>query len=466
MDIYLKRMDGNLLFLTIGHSNFAYLERFPIDKDFVLFEEDALVSYANLVTKYNFKKRGIQKFGALTHSFALLPPLRQTVSLRYAGEKSISLGGKKVDAIQLVIKHPDYKEASIWINKWAHTILKVENSRIGFEAELVSTPAEITAKDYALENQNYREEQIEFKNKDLVLSGTLTLPEGDGPHPAVMLVGGPGPLDREGLGMFTNLRDALAKEGIAVLSFDKRGIGKSQGDFSRFTKIDTTGDLESALDFLSQQDKIDKTKIGVLGHSEGGYYAAYLGSQDHRISFCIIMAGMVVPNIYGTDLETIDYYNRLSPDWDKEYLADIARSTKQTMKVLQEGKDWMLLLGKRVYLKKARLDLENNPLDVAKKLKIPTLMLQGKKDTIVPIEHAKLLEGALKEGGNEDYDLVFFDALGHFFGDIIQDGTHRTHLATNPKVIETITQWIEKIKKPVEPEPAEEIAPILDKHAD
>lgn len=117
MDIYLKRMNGYASFLAIGHSNFAYLDKLPVSKDFILFEEDALVSYTDITARYDFKKRGLQDFQALSHSFALLPPLRQTISLRFAGEKKLDLGGKKVDALQMVLKLPDYKEARIWLKK-------------------------------------------------------------------------------------------------------------------------------------------------------------------------------------------------------------------------------------------------------------------------------------------------------------------------------------------------------------
>ena len=110
--------------MAIGHSGFAYLDRLSVDKDFVLFEEDALISYAATITKYDFKKKDSQKFPALTHSFALLPPLRQTIGLRLVGEKPIKLGNKKVDALHMVFKLPDHKEASVWITSGRMLFLK------------------------------------------------------------------------------------------------------------------------------------------------------------------------------------------------------------------------------------------------------------------------------------------------------------------------------------------------------
>ena len=443
MDACLKRMDGSVSFLAIGHSSFAYLDRLLVDKDFVLFEENALISYVGIIAKYDFKKKGFQNFQTLTHGFALLPPLRQTIGLRLAGEKTIQLGNKNVDALHMILKLPNYKEASIWINKWSHVILKIENPRIGLTASLISEPKPASPENYVLESDAYTKEEISFKSGDIILVGDLTVPKEKGPHPAVLLVWGPGPLSRDGLGMFTNLADYFASRGIAVLSFDKRGVGKSQGKFSRSTSVNTIEDLRAALDFLAQEQRIDKTKIAVLGHSEGSFYASRLASTDQRIAACIIMAGMVVTNIHDADLEVMDYFSKMPPDWDKEYLADIARSTEQTMKIIREGKDWTLLQGKRIYLKKARMNLENNPLNVIRKLKAPTLVLQGKKDTIVLPEHAKLLEDALKEGGNQNYQLKFFGSLGHFFGDMVQDGVRRTHLTTNEKVMDTIVKWLE-----------------------
>jgi len=445
MDIYLKRMDGSVSFTAVGHSNFAYLDRFPVNKDFIIFEEDAIASYANAITRYDFKKKGLQKFDAVTHCFTLLPPLRQSVSLTLVGKKTVRIGEKKQEALQFVLRLSDRDNAYIWINEWTHAILKIENPRIGFEAVKKSHEPEIPVSSvYALESSGYNTKDITFKNADdISLAGTLAIPDKEGPHPSILLVWGQGPLDREGLGMFTNLRDYFASRGYAVLSFDKRGIGASEGKFSRFSGNDTLEDLRAALNFLLEQEELDKNNVIILGHSEGGFYASKLASEDSRVSMCVVLASMVVSNIYDINPETIDYFNKsFLPEWDEDYLADITRLSNQTTRITQDGKDWTLFQGKRIYLKKNRMDSENKPLDIMRKIKVPTLILQGKKDNIASSEHAKLLELALKEGGNEKHKLIYFGNLDHFFGDIVQDGTYRTYLTTDEKAMESIALWL------------------------
>jgi predicted acyl esterase len=122
----------------------------------------------------------------------------------------------------------------------------------------------------------YSEKEVTIKTSDekVKLSGTLTIPEGKGPFPAVVLISGSGPQDRNeelmGHKPFLVLADYLSRNGIAVLRYDDRGVGKSTGNFAKATSFDFAEDAEAVWNFLSRQKKIDKTKVGLLGHSEGG----------------------------------------------------------------------------------------------------------------------------------------------------------------------------------------------------
>lgn len=146
----------------------------------------------------------------------------------------------------------------------------------------------------------YLEEEVTFDNGDITLAGTLTLPEGDGPFPVVVLMTGSGPQDRDemvvlGFRTFAVLADGLAREGVAVLRYDDRGVGGSTGVWEDATMDDFASDAVAAVHYLLTRDEIDADKIGLLGHSEGGVYALINAAQpDPDFQFIISVAGLGV----------------------------------------------------------------------------------------------------------------------------------------------------------------------------
>ena len=139
---------------------------------------------------------------------------------------------------------------------------------------------------------------------DVELAGTLTLPSGPGPHPALVLMSGSGGQDRDsafpgvtGLKPFELIADALTEAGVAVLRYDDRGIGRSSGVHAEGTLEDFAADAAAAIDYLSSRDDIDPERIGILGHSEGGAYASILGASDPRVSFIVSLAGPAIPGV-------------------------------------------------------------------------------------------------------------------------------------------------------------------------
>lgn len=138
------------------------------------------------------------------------------------------------------------------------------------------------------------------------LAGTLSLPHGEGPYPAVVLVSGTGFNTRDedvsGHKVFLVLADALNRKGFAVLRYDKRGVGGSSGDFGAATTADFASDAEAAVAWLKSQPEIDATRIGVLGHSEGGTIAPMVAAADRSVAFVVMIAG---PAVRGDRLFTL-----------------------------------------------------------------------------------------------------------------------------------------------------------------
>lgn len=146
---------------------------------------------------------------------------------------------------------------------------------------------------------NYDIEEVTFQNEDISLSGTLTLPKGNGPFSAIVLVNGSGPQNRDSEIFnhrpFHVLADYFTKKGYAVLRYDDREVGKSTGKFLGSTTYDFAEDALEAVNFLANHPKIDKNKIGVMGHSEGGMIAPIVANKAENLQFIVLLAGPGIP---------------------------------------------------------------------------------------------------------------------------------------------------------------------------
>lgn len=137
----------------------------------------------------------------------------------------------------------------------------------------------------------YAAEEVTFANTQdgVTLAGTLTLPDTPGPHPALALISGSGPQDRDESLMehkpFLVLADYLSRQGIAVLRYDDRGFGESTGDFGAATSKDFARDASAAVDFLKSDPRIDAAKVGLVGHSEGGLIAPMVAADRDDLAF-------------------------------------------------------------------------------------------------------------------------------------------------------------------------------------
>ncbi|MFN5417128.1 MAG: alpha/beta hydrolase family protein [Flavobacteriia bacterium] len=147
----------------------------------------------------------------------------------------------------------------------------------------------------------YTVKEVKFKNEfsGIELSGTLTIPKKIGNFPAVILVSGSGPQNRNEELLnhkpFLVLADYLTRKGIAVLRYDDRGVGESGGKFEGATTADFAYDAQSAYIFLKSQKKINKNRIGIIGHSEGGMVAPMVACADSTVKFIVLLAGPGIP---------------------------------------------------------------------------------------------------------------------------------------------------------------------------
>jgi pimeloyl-ACP methyl ester carboxylesterase len=144
----------------------------------------------------------------------------------------------------------------------------------------------------------YRREDVKVSSGEVTLAGTLTVPEGAGPFPAVALLSGSGAQDRDetvaGFRPFRDLADHLTRRGIAVLRLDDRGVGGSSGSFAAATMNDFAADAGAAVAFLRARPEIDRVRVGLLGHSEGGIVAPLAASMSRDVAFVVMLAAPTV----------------------------------------------------------------------------------------------------------------------------------------------------------------------------
>jgi uncharacterized protein len=143
----------------------------------------------------------------------------------------------------------------------------------------------------------YRVEDVEFENEadGVVFAGTLTSPKEGGPFACAILITGSGPQDRDETIFehkpFLVIADALTRRGVAVLRYDDRGVGKSTGSMAKATSEDYARDAAAAMDFVASRPDIDKRRIGLIGHSEGGLIAPMIAAHRADVAFAVLIAG-------------------------------------------------------------------------------------------------------------------------------------------------------------------------------
>ncbi len=332
----------------------------------------------------------------------------------------------------------------------------------------------------------YREEEVTFRNtaEGFDLAGTLTLPEGTGPFPAVVLITGSGQQDRDETIFhhkpFKVIADHLTRNGIAVLRYDDRGIGGSKGNVTGATSLSFAGDAEAAVAFLLGRPDIDPEKIGLAGHSEGGVIAPIVASRNGSIAFVISLAG---PGVTGHDAiiqQNIDFFRvagMSEEDLDKQLhmLRNIFRfvvAGDDQRTVAKEAMEWYNkeLDAKGLTAEERRGQMSgfaqalvqtNNPwwkyflaTDPAQfwsNVGCPVLALNGEKDIQVNHEqNLPAIKAAVKKGGNRKVKAVSLPDLNHLFqhaatGAISEYATIEETFS--PEVLDMMTVWIRKTMK-------------------
>lgn len=327
----------------------------------------------------------------------------------------------------------------------------------------------------------YTAEDVTFRNsaEGFDLAGTLTLPEGTGPFPAVVLISGSGAQDRDetllGHKPFLVIADHLTRNGIAVLRYDDRGVGKSKGNMMNATSMSLAGDAEAAVTYLLSRPEIDKKMIGLAGHSEGALIAPIVASRNGNIAFIVSLAG---PGVKGYDIiirQTRDIQMASGiPEKDIEEtirtngkLFEMVMAEADQRKVAKNAMEWY---NKDLDAKGAtpeerktmmaqftqglvsvnspwfRHFLAAEPAEYWSKVKVSVLALNGEKDLQVSAEvNLPAIKASLKKAKNRKVTIKSMPGLNHLFQHCTT-GSPAEYASIeetiSPEVLQIITDWI------------------------
>lgn len=331
----------------------------------------------------------------------------------------------------------------------------------------------------------YKEEEVSFFNSaaKIHLSGTITIPEGKGPFPAVLIVNGSGQQERDceimGHPWALVLSDYLTRQGIATLRYDDRGTGQSEGNPYTSNTLDFATDATAALMFLRQHPSVLKEKTGIIGHSEGGIIAQMIASRSSQVAFIVLLAA---PGIDIIDLmviqnrKMVESENMLRP----EQYVELDRMTRRVFNTILKTSDnqqaskeilsFYMEYAKTLdsaQIKKMNLTEKNiraqmitmlspwyryflsiKPSRFLTKIKCPVLALNGEKDLqVTPDENLAAITDALKLGKNTKITLQKMPSLNHLFQTSEKgsfDEYAKIEETISPEVLQIISSWIKK----------------------
>jgi pimeloyl-ACP methyl ester carboxylesterase len=326
----------------------------------------------------------------------------------------------------------------------------------------------------------YGAEEVSYRNPGGdTLAATLTLPSAGGPFPAVVLITGSGPEDRDesvfGHRPFLVLADYLTRRGIAVLRADDRGVGKSTGHFASATSGDFAADAAAGMAYLGTRQEIRRDRIGLLGHSEGGIVAPMVASEREDVAFVVLLAGTGVP---GRDIllaQSALIARKMGASAVQIALAETLN--KQIYDVVAAGGDSAATAAKvrelllaaagaeatvppdsaareatvRVQVRQVmspwfRSFLTYDPRPALAKVRCPVLALGGELDTQVPAEeNLREIDAALGRGGNRDVMVKLIPGVNHLFQRAAKgtpDEYSQIEETMSPEVLQLVGDWI------------------------
>jgi len=309
----------------------------------------------------------------------------------------------------------------------------------------------------------YTREAVTCHSGDVMLAGTLLVPSGNGPHPAVVFVHGSGSETRDASSF---LADHLSREGLASLTFDKRGAGASNGDWREADFSDLAEDVLACVEVLKARRDINRTKIGLAGASQAGWVAPLAAARSSDIAFVALISGPAVPvwreGWWNTEFQLRDRgFGTTEFDKARAILRlndEVTRTGRafeelQQLVAAQRNDPWFPALGfqqlpppdapfRRFY----RRIIDFDPSPILQRISIPTLWLLGDRDAEMPSEEtAEILQRLKAQGKN--VTVRMFSGADHSLFVAAEQGQSFRWPRLVPGYIDAFTEWIKATVK-------------------
>lgn len=331
-----------------------------------------------------------------------------------------------------------------------------------------------------LEPFPYHSEEVKFENSTdgIILAGTFTYPKKTGTFPAVILISGSGPNDRNFEYLehksFLVMADFLTKNGIAVLRYDKRGVNQSGGKYEPATSLDFAKDTEYGIAYLKTRKEVNKKKIGLIGHSEGGIIAPIVAEKSKDVRYIILLGGptikgdkllllqdKLISKSLGETQSNIDLADEMNtkayaiatsniPKEDMQknlrtYLKETYKNNPSLKKPEKVSEEDFIAREIKFYTDNwSQFYIRYDPVTALKKVNIPLLALYGSKDLQVPAkENVAVLESLATEKKN--FDIKVIPNLNHLFQEC-DTGSPREYKkieqTISPVALNEMVNWI------------------------
>lgn len=392
-----------------------------------------------------------------------------TLSLYQPGQGSFSaiVGASAVERIQTVDRIIVAKrttiafqaasqpptEVEVWGDEQGR-LLRLRIASQGLEVSREDMSA-VSTRRVAMTRAN--DENVRIEANGFSLAGTLSKPTtAAGPLPAVILVSGSGPTDRDetvaGIPIFGQLAHALAEAGFAVLRYDKRGVGQSGGRVESATLIDYADDVRAAVRMLADRKDIDRRRIALVGHSEGGSLSLITASKEKRVAAVALLATI---GTTGADLNMYQVTHALERS---NRPADERQQTVQLQQQIQQavitGKGWEAIKVPEAVRRQADTPyfqsfLTFDPARVIKDVDQALLVVQGSLDTQVPPDNAdKLAALANARKKAPTTEVVKVTGINHLLvpattGEV-DEYTRLGNVQVSPQVTDAVASWLKK----------------------
>ena len=309
------------------------------------------------------------------------------------------------------------------------------------------------------------------------LACTVTTPPGQGPFPAVLMITGSGPQDRNesmvGHRPFLVLADHLTRHGFVVMRCDDRGTGASTGVFDGATTADFVADARAELASLRSRTDVDKRRVGLIGHSEGALIAPWIAASDPNVAFIVMLAGPGIPGDSLTVLQVEAVLRasgasdsaiaeqctfqrqllaRVTAGGDSSAMARDLGETLATHLRAQPGVDSAAVGGlvaagvQKVLSPWYRAFIQHDPRPDLRRTRCPVLAMNGSLDVqMPPAQNLRAIAQALEAGGNSDVRTIEMPGLNHLFqtaktGLMAEYGAIDETFA--PTALDTLTAWL------------------------